>query len=155
MHSQELIEQLEKWVGGKRIRAIHLLTYSYQNETNWENTPLQMTFEDDSVIFLRQAGDGETFSISKEAWQDPFAGSLSEEDKQFIQKHGKWELRDMSLQEPFTCLINETVDEVEPIRNEYGKLSGVILNFTEAKGELKFEIAWDECHVHRERSISE
>jgi hypothetical protein len=137
--------QLVKALVGRTIKGIHLVAFVFKDEVKWENTFLQISFTDDSVILLDGEGDGETLRVQPFAWVDPFAGVLDQTNKEFIQTHGKWELFDVSNREPFNQLLTQPVDAVQPIFNKFGKLHGVQIFVSNQC--LNFVIEWDEGHI--------
>jgi hypothetical protein len=143
-HAAETWE-LVKAIVGRTVDKIYLVAYQFHDETKWENTPLQISFVDGSVLLLDAAGDGETLRAQASSWIDPFAGELSQANKEFVQTHGKWKLLDVSFQNSFSLLLNESVKSVNPIYDRFGALSGVQISIAEQY--LNFVVEWDECHI--------
>jgi hypothetical protein len=137
--------QVVKSTVGRVVDRIHLVTYVFQDETNWDDTPLQLSFTDSSVILLHAASDGEALHASSIAWADRFAEKQDKINDEFIQTHGRWLLRDMSSAKTFSSLIGASIDSTYPIFNRFGILNGVA--FRVAKQCLDFVVEWDECHI--------
>lgn len=66
-------------------------------------------------MLLGNAADGETLRVQMEAWEDPFAGPLSDENRDFVEKSGKWTAFDVSAEGVFAMFIGDVLDTVEPV----------------------------------------
>ncbi|MCA9918169.1 MAG: hypothetical protein KC445_09460 [Anaerolineales bacterium] len=118
-------ENIEK-LKGKQIKGVHLVLFVHKKGRNWNDSLLQITFEDDSLVLLK--GDGnDNLIVQRSAWEDAFEGDLSEEDKTFIQENGKWSLFDVSGSQPYTKILKERIQAAHPIRNQFNRLTGVQL----------------------------
>jgi alkylated DNA repair dioxygenase AlkB len=130
---------------GKKIAAIFLRVYEYEQRLDWADTPLQIVFADEVTIQLRSASDGETLAVEEGPWQDPFQGKLTPENQQYLEEHGRWTLQDVSGTEPFNRLIGTELKEVHQLLNEYHKLCGA--QFIADAVVLNFYVDGDECLI--------
>ena len=81
-----------------------------------DSGPIEITFADGSVALLDAGADGEALRVKPAAWTDYFAEPLTSENREFIERCGKWTSFDVTNQEPYSRLINELVLEVMPVR---------------------------------------
>ncbi len=109
---------------GKQIKKIHVALFVYKGNRKWDDSPLQITFEDGSVILLE--GDGnDNLIVTKSVWKDYFQGHLSQENQDFIRENGKWSLFDVSEMQPFKQLLEKSIQSINPIYNQFDRLNGV------------------------------
>lgn len=109
---------------GKKIKKVHVALFVYKRRRRWDDSPLQITFADDSIILLK--GDGnDNLRVTNSAWKDEFQDDLSQEDKDFIQKNGKWSSFDVSETQPFDLLLEKSIQVILPILNQFNTLNGV------------------------------
>jgi hypothetical protein len=107
--------------------------------------PLQLTFNDGSVLLLKGASDGERMQPVAAKWSDPFEGPLDEANALYVEQSGKWSLFDVSGEPPFSSLIGETVSGVNPIFDNFGVLAGA--QFVIGSEFLDFCVGGDEDYV--------
>jgi hypothetical protein len=100
---------------------------------------LQLRFADGVVHFLG-AGDGEHLLVSNEEWVDDFAPPLSEVNAEFVAKHGKWRLIDVSNERGYRDWIGKRLASVS-----IGPTSATILN--EAGDTMTIKVDCDELDV--------
>lgn len=130
----------------RTVKDILRVHHIFQGEVDLDdNLPLQLTFDDDSILFLEGAGDGEALIARTYAWVDPLKGKTDEASTEFINLYGKWSLFDESTLPPFNLLIGHKVQQIFPILSAHKTLSGVqmIIN----GNYMNFVVVWDECHV--------
>lgn len=131
---------------GSRIKRIRRIHYVYRGVPDTEFGPLELTF-DSGVLLLEVAADGEALRVCTDAWQDPFAGPLSEENRAFVEQSGKWAAFDISAQGAFATLIDDTVASVEPVLAVPGKVTGMILR-TGSGGVIRVDVEADELFLN-------
>ncbi len=111
---------------GQKIVRIDLIEYEYQGLVDSSDKMVQLTFENGESIYFAPDRDGEGLRSFVQPWEDPFAGSLSSEDKAFIEKSGKWTLKNVSSRKPFLFFIGQNIKSITPIRKEE-KLVGIVI----------------------------
>lgn len=121
---------------GRRIVRVRRLHYTYQAETNTLDGPIELGFADGSVILCDTAADW-TLQFFGAAWNDPFREPLSEGDRQYVARYGKWGGHDVSGQAPYSWLVGETVRQVIPQLNELLELSGLLVRTDNAVLDLQ------------------
>jgi hypothetical protein len=89
---------------------------------------VEITFRGGGTLLCESAADGETVSVADAPWVDPFGGSLTEENADFVRTSGRWVRYDASDQQPFADLIGRQVVDVAPITGTTGKRYGVVVN---------------------------
>ncbi|MCP4418654.1 MAG: hypothetical protein GY805_18695 [Chloroflexi bacterium] len=68
-------KDIEKTIG-KKIKKVHVALFVYKHRREWDDSPLQITFEDNSIILLE--GDGnDNLRVTNSAWKDEFQDDLS------------------------------------------------------------------------------
>ena len=137
--------QIVKIMVGRTIQRIHRVLYVFEDEIDWNEGALQLTFTDGSVLLLDGDSDGESLKVDGAPWLDAFSGKLNEKNKVFIQKHGKWSLVDVSEMMPYNLWPGVTVDMIRQIFNRFGILCGVQVSGGEQN--LSFIVEADECHI--------
>jgi hypothetical protein len=121
----EDVRQEVSRIPGRSIAAIRRISYVVEGSIKEPNGPIEITLADSSVLFLDAAGDGEALAVNSCPWTDPFTEPLSDENRDYVQKFGKWNAFDVSHQSPYSFLIGEMVNEAVLIRTQYGKVMGV------------------------------
>ena len=97
-------------------------------------------------MLLSPGPDGEALRIEDEQWSDPFDEPLSEENRRFIEKAGKWSVFDVSGELPFSRFIGEKVLSVAAMIIESGKVIGIRIEMRH--GWLEAIVQGDELVVH-------
>jgi hypothetical protein len=82
-----------------------------------------------------------------EAWEDPFAEPLSDENRDFVEKSGKWTAFDVSAEGAFATFIGDVLDTVEPVLAGSGKVTGIILR-TGRGGVVRVGVEADDLFVN-------
>ena len=72
---------------GVRITRVRRAHYVFRGVPDTGFGPLELTFGG-RVVLLDNAADGETLRVRAQAWEDPFAGPLSCENRAFRHRIG-------------------------------------------------------------------
>lgn len=121
---------------GKEISGIRRLHYVYQGEVNASDGAIVLTFADDSVLMCDAAADW-TLEFFGAAWVDPFNEPLSEMDRTYVERYGKWSAYDVTNQAPYSWLVGGTVRQAIPQLNELLELTGLLVRTDEAVLDLQ------------------
>jgi hypothetical protein len=78
-----------------------------QTQPDRSNGSRQVTFEDGGTLRLRGGGDGGSVVAETTAWVDPFAESVSSENREFIDRCGKWDIFDVSTEAQFAGFLGD------------------------------------------------
>lgn len=112
---------------GHRIARIEQVFYVFEDKPDPSDCALQVRLDNGDTVHVWVGGDGETVRIVPEPWGDPFAGSLSEENRAFVEQSGKWTLFDTSATPEMASLIGQPIDRVFSVRDDRGTMRGVRL----------------------------
>lgn len=140
MQARSFVEGLT----GLQITAIARVLYEFGGETDPEDGPVELR-ADDRVVLLDGEGDGERLRIQDAAWEAPFDGPLSEENRNYIRDHGKWGRVDCSRQGSYADFVGESLVEVSLLKNVHGRIAG--LRLSASTRTLWFVVECDTCHV--------
>jgi hypothetical protein len=131
---------------GKTISRIRRVHYVAPDTTNESSGPVEITFDEDRTILLLDAGsDGATLWFSSEPWEDPFREPLSDENREFVARSGKWTAFDVSTEPGYDALVGTAVQEVCELRASSGILSGMVI--VAESGVLRAKVDADELFV--------
>jgi hypothetical protein len=75
----------------------------------------------------RIAGDGASVVAEEIAWVDPFVEPVSPENREFVDRSGKWEIFDVSADREFSSFLGKLLTVAEVAHDEHGILSRVTL----------------------------
>jgi hypothetical protein len=130
---------------GKRIASIRRLLYVFAGKVDSDIGPVELTLSDGSIFLFNVGSDGASLRVDEEGWQDPFEEPLSPENREFVERSGKWTAFDVSSKQPYNALIDRTVVDVQPIMGQLHKIvgAGIITDI----GTLRVTIAFDEVLV--------
>lgn len=131
-------------VVGKRLVGASRIVYQYEGVADATCGDLELSFFDGDVVLLGVADDGEQLKVRQGAWLDPFAAPLSPENEEYVQKCGRHVRLDTAMVPP-PMPIGDTLVRCLPIRNRFGTLAGVRLEF--AKEAVRFLVECDEAYV--------
>lgn len=140
MVSQSLIGAI-----GEPIQQVRRIHYVFNGRADTDFGPVELTIGSRPYL-LDNGSDGESLRITEAAWTDPFVEPLSEENREFVDQAGKWTPFDVSALGNWATLIGEVLTDVEPISNETGKTTGVLLR-TGHGGQLRLGVMADELFV--------
>jgi len=132
-------------VNGKVVASLARVLYEHGGQLDTGDGPVEVRFEDGATLLLDGGSDGETLRTSSSPWRDPFEGKLTQENRAYIQEHGKWTRVDVSNEDAYRDIVGSAVVEAAPLFNEFGRLSGVKLATIDRT--MWFVIEGDECHV--------
>lgn len=138
------LSSLRKFIG-KRILRISRVLFSRPGSLEpAEDGPLEIEI-DGEVLLFDGAPDGESLRLRAGFWEDPFKGSLSMENAQYIKDHGQWRRFDCSNEAYFSDLVGQELADVRPLMNTWGRIGGIRLS-VDARS-LWLVVECDECHV--------
>lgn len=129
---------------GKEIAALSRIFYVFKGtvETRWG--PIEIRFSDGSAITLDSGADGEGLRVD-ERWEDAFAEPLSDENRAFVARSGKWTAFDVSNEAPYRLLIGRAIKRIQPRVEPGGKITGARF-YTDA-GVIQADVVADELFV--------
>ena len=104
------------------VRRVH---YVRAGEVISERGPLELTFDDGSVVLADCGGDGETLVLGTGPWADPFEEPLSEENARYVAAAGRWTVSALERADPLGQLIGQTVQSLTPTHDARGVLTGM------------------------------
>jgi hypothetical protein len=126
----------------RRVRRIH---YVYNGRPDTDFGPVELTIGERPFLFDTGA-DRESLRVTETAWADPFREPLSTENREFVERSGKWTAFDVSALGRWAKLIGEPLSDVEAITDDGGKTTGIVLR-TEHGGALRLGVMADELFV--------
>jgi len=121
---------------GRTISRIRRLHYVYGGETNMMDGPIELTFRDDSVVLCDASADWRLEFYSS-AWVDPFEQTLSELDRAYVNRYGKWAAMDVGGTAPYGWLVGGTVVQAVPQFNSLLEMTGLVVRVGDAVLELQ------------------
>jgi hypothetical protein len=145
MRNEDVVEVLSG-IQGRKIRAVRRILYSYKGSIDSGEGPIEICFMDGSTVLLDGGSDGESLIVKSQPWVDSFAGSLPEENREFVEESGKWTGIEVSEEPPYAQLVGQRVEDVALIRDTRNKIRGVTIF---AGGfSVRVEIEGDEVYVN-------
>jgi hypothetical protein len=111
---------------GRQIARVRRLHYMFQGEANASDGPIELTFSDGSVVMCDAAADW-TLEFFGAAWVDPLHEPLSESDRFYVERYGRWAAFDVTEQVPYSWLIGRKVRQAIPQFNELLELTGLVV----------------------------
>jgi hypothetical protein len=130
---------------GQRIAELRRILYVSPGNICGNVGPIQIALAGGSVVLLDSASDGEALSVKCRPWIDYFADPLSEENREFVARSGKWTSFDVTHELPYSKIVGETIKCAEPVKTPDGKVIGVAIK-TDAS-TLRVEIEADDVVV--------
>jgi hypothetical protein len=127
--------KLQKKLVGKKISAISLVLFRYQNEVRDEDPLLELHLENADVILIRGTNGGENLAYTEEEWTSDT--DTPDEELGYLVKV------DISSFYPFDNTIRRTVIAVSPLHNPFDKLAGMTIHF-DNREQLSYLTAADE-----------
>ncbi len=129
---------------GDEVVGVSRIFYCLGAEVNRSVGPVELEFASGGVLRFDCGSNGERLKVSAHAGQDPFAEPLSDENRRFVETHGKWTrcTAPRDLRSPH----GQVLDCVQPIWRRPEKLVGVVIEFDGAVS-LTVEAAFDEVLV--------
>jgi hypothetical protein len=111
---------------GREIARIRRLHYVFRGEANTRDGPIELTFSDGSVVMCDAAADWR-LEFFGAAWVDPFPEPLSEPDRAYVDRYGRWSAFDVTDQMPYSWLIGQAVRQAIPQINDLLELTGLLI----------------------------
>jgi hypothetical protein len=99
----------------------------FAGNTASDRGPIELTFSDSSTALFDVGPDGEALRFEEARWRDPFTEPLSSENREFVERSGKWTAFDVSGQPPYAALVGQAVLDVQPILTPGGKITGAAM----------------------------
>jgi Protein of unknown function (DUF3037) len=131
---------------GRTISRIRRLHYVYHGETNMTDGPIELTFSDGFVTLCDASADWR-LEFYGSAWVDTLEEPLSELDRTYVDRYGKWTAFDVSGGAPYDWLVGGTVRQAIPQFNDLLELTGLmirtdaaVLNLQVWAGELRASV---------------
>jgi hypothetical protein len=130
---------------GRRVVGVRRLLYVHGGGSDEETGALELSFDDGSVLFFDVGSDGATVAVRAEAWADPFAEPLSDENREFVRESGKWTAFDVSGDPRFAPLVGQHLEEVAANIQFGHVVAGLDLSFS--TGTIHVVVEFDELLV--------
>jgi len=138
-------------LAGLSIVGLRRVAYAVGDQVVIAVGLLELTFSSGAVVVLDPGPDGEVLRVRWSPWSDPFAGSMSKENREYIARSGRWAARDVSSDEPYRDIIGRALVETERIESLQGKFIGVKFRF---EGHtLEVRVGFDELDVTVTRAV--
>jgi hypothetical protein len=83
------------------------------------------------------AAEDWTLDFYDAAWVDPFRDPLSDSDRAYLDRYGRWSAYDVTDQMPFGWLAGQTVRQVVPQFNDLLELTGLLIRTDYATLDLQ------------------
>ncbi|WP_063044460.1 hypothetical protein [Nocardia pseudovaccinii] len=132
-------------VVGRRIRAVRRMFYVQGSDVDRTEGPIELTFEDGSVLLLDAGTDGEELLVASTPWRDPFAGLTEPEYIEYVAESGKYTAFDVGSELPYSHLIGSHIAAVSESRLHDDRLRAAVLEVNGSK--LAVETLADELLV--------
>ncbi len=121
---------------GREIARVRRLQYVFEGEANTSDGAIELTFADGYVVMCDSAADW-TLEFFGAAWVDPFRDPLSESDRAYVARYGRWCAVDVSDRAPYRSLVGRTVQQAIPQLNELLELTGLLVRTDDAVLDLQ------------------
>ncbi|WP_433196159.1 hypothetical protein ACQP1G_43460 [Nocardia sp. CA-107356] len=132
-------------VVGRRIRAIRRMFYVHGTDVDRTEGPIELTFDDGSVLLLDAGTDGEELRVGSTPWRDPFAGVSEPEYIEYVAESGKYTAFDVGSEPPYSRLLGYRIAAVSESRLHDDRLRAAVLEVNGSK--LAVETLADELLV--------
>ena len=121
---------------GRAITRIRRLHYVFRGEVNTRDGAIELTFADGAVVMCDAAADW-ALEFYGAAWVDPFSEPLSDSDRAYVDRYGRWSAFDVTDQMPYCRLAGQTVRQAVPQFNDLLDLTGLLLRTDDTVLELQ------------------
>jgi len=121
---------------GRRVTRVRRLHYVYRGETNTVDGPIELTFGDGFVVLIDASADWR-LEFYRGAWREPFRQPLSELDREYVDRYGKWAAVDVSGTAPYGSLIGGTIDQATPQLSGQLEMTGLLVRTEDAMLDLQ------------------
>ena len=111
---------------GREIARVRRLHYVFLGEVNASDGAIELTFADGAVVLCDAAADW-TLEYYGAAWVEPFADPMSDSDRAYVERYGRWTAFDVSAQAPYGQLVGSTIRQAIPQFNELLELTGMLI----------------------------
>lgn len=131
---------------GRALIGIRRMRYIVHQEVYSDRGPLELTFEGALPLVFDTAGNGQDLRVERGAWRDPFAEPLSQENRDWVARAGKWQAFDVSAEWPFSALFGRPLSAVRAIAGPSAapEIGGLVLTIGV---DLLIEVGADELEV--------
>ncbi|MEV5838062.1 hypothetical protein [Nocardia sp. NPDC052112] len=119
--------------------------YVHGSDVDRTEGPIELTFEDGSVLLLDAGTDGEELRIASTPWRDPFVGLTEPEYIDYVAELGKYTAFDVGSEPPYSDLIGCHIAAVSESHLHDNRLRAAILEVNGSK--LAIETLADELLV--------
>jgi hypothetical protein len=130
---------------GQRVARVRRGRFLYGDDRPTEHGFLELTFRSGDLLLLDIGGDW-TLTVRTTTWVDAFAEPLSEGNRDFVARHGKWIAVDVSESEA-APLVGSAIEAVTLLHDETNDVVGATLTSERALvrafasgGDLSVEI---------------
>lgn len=117
----------ENFINIKIINIFIILYVSPEGYIDCDDAELEIFCENNRLLRLSTASDGERVALHRKPWIDPFMPPISKENQDYIQEYGKWVLFDIDDFPEFSVMIGEKISGIDTIINKFGVLSGLAI----------------------------
>ena len=107
-----------------------------RDEANTRDGAIELTFSDGSVVMCDAAADW-TLEFYDKAWVDPFPEPLSESDRDYLDRYGRWSAFDVTDQMPYSRLVGQRVLQTIPHLNDLLEMTGLLIRTDAADLDLQ------------------
>ena len=142
--AEELIVLLNSLLG-QQVVGVERIHYTHHGQVTRDTGPLQVTTSSSDSLLLSGGGDGASLRVERGPWVDPFAGELSPENEEYVERSGNFDIFDAAEDPKYGRLVGGIIGAICPIRDEVGLLRG--LEIVVDDHLLHFLVEWDEDFV--------
>ena len=135
---------LPKDLIGRRITGVARVFYEYRGLIEEGDGAVELTLDGEPILFEGD-GDGERLRVREQAWIDPFEEPLSEENREFVEEHGRWRRVDCSGTKPYADLCAHKIIDACDLVNRFNRVAGVRISVSTAS--MWFVVDCDESYV--------
>ena len=121
---------------GREITRIRRLHYVFQGQVNANDGPIELTFADGSVVMCDAAADW-TLEFFGAAWVDPLHEPLSESERAYVDRYGRWSAYDVTELAPYSWLVGRQVRQALPQLNDLLELTGLLVRTDDSVLDLQ------------------
>ena len=132
-------------VVGRRIKAIRRMFYVHGVDVDRTEGPIELTFDDGSVLLLDAGTDGEELRVGSTPWHDPFAGVSEPEYIEYVAESGKYTAFDVGSEPPYSHLLGCRIAAITESRLHDDRLRAATLEVNGSR--LAVETIADELLV--------
>lgn len=112
---------------GKTLVGVRRVLFVHHGAVKDGTGPLELTFDGGTSVLLEAGGDGESLSVVAGIWLDAFEEPLTDENRRFVEKSGKWKAFDMTTHAPYSRAVGHQLRQVDYVRSPPDKVVGVTL----------------------------